>query len=262
MAAIEEPHGLKKYLEKESHAVEVSHKLHGPEFDLFCELAEFYERLGMLCRIKSEEADRLASPAKLFQVVMCQMYGVGSQLLRRRILDADALSRRAIEGTAIAYRLWKHPDLCDVYENAYPNHQKEDDPKQWEPSFKYNEAFKLKELFSEPEKVWGHLRSVHNAMSAASTHAGPLATAFHVQRNGTVLLQFIESDNYIVRLTWNRMLDLYSEMLMVFLLILRGSAEPAAITFFEQDVRGWRAKAATIARQRHEAPPSGLGVGE
>lgn len=255
MAPIEEPRGLKKYLEKESHAVEVSHRLHGPEFELFCELAEVYERLGMLCRMKSQEADRLASPAKLFQVVMCQMYGVGSQLLRRRILDADALTRRAIEATAIAYRLWKHPELCDVYENAYPHHHKEDHPKQWEPSYRYNEAFKLDQLFSEPEAVWGYLRSVHNAVSAGSTHAGPLATAFHVQRDGTVLLQFIESDNGLVRMTWNTMLALYSEILMLFLQILRASAEPAAITAFEQDLRGWRVKAATIARQRHVSPP-------
>lgn len=258
MAAIEEPRGLKKYLEKESHAVEVSHKLHGPEFELFCGLADLYERLGKLCRIKSQEADRLASPTKLFQVVACQMYGVGSQLLRRRILDADALSRRAIEATAIANRLWKHPELCDVYENAYPNHHKEDHPKQWVPSFKYNEAFKLEKLFSEPEKVWGILRSVHDAVSAGSTHAGPLATAFHVEKDGTVLLQFIEPDHGIVRLTWNRMLDLYSEILMVFLCILQDSAEPAAITAFEQDVRIWRVKAATIAHQRHESPPGGL----
>ena len=258
MAAIEEPRGLKKYLEEEEHAVEVSHRLHGPEFELLCELAELYERLGKLGKIKSQEANRLASPTKLFQVVMCQMYGVGSQLLRRRILDADALTRRAIETTAIAYRLWKYPELCDIYENAYPNHEKADHPKQWEPSYKYNEAFKLKKLFSEPEPIWAHLRSVHDTLSAGSTHAGPLATAFHVERDGTVLLQFIEPDNGFVRVTWNYMLDLYSEVLMIFLRILEGSAEPAAITAFEQDLRGWRAHAATIARQRDEAPPGGL----
>ena len=206
--------------------------------------------------MKPQEAAGLASPAKLFQVVMCQMYGVASQLLRRRILDADALTRRAIEATAIAYRLWRHPDLCDVYEDAYPNHHKEDDPKQWEPSSKYRKAFKLKKLFSEPE--WGDLRSVYDAMSAGSTHAGPLATAFHIQEDATVLLDFIERDNGVVRTTWNSMLNLYSEMLMMFLRILAGSAEPIAITAFEQDLRKWRVKAATITRQRHEWPPGGL----
>lgn len=258
MAPIEEPRGLKKYLEKESHAVEVSQRLHGPEFELFCELAEFYERLGTLCRMKSQEAARLASPPKLFQVVMCQMYGVGSQLLRRRILDADALTRRAIEATAIAYRLWKHPELCDVFENAYPNHHKQDHPKQWRPSYEYNEAFKLDQLFGEPEAVWANLRSVHDAVSAGSTHSGPLATAFHVQSDGKVLLHFIEPDNRLVRMTWNSMLNLYSEMLMLFLNLLRGSAESALIEAFEKDLRGWREKAAIIARQRNESPPSGL----
>ena len=213
MAASEESRGLKKYLEKENHAVDISHRLHGPEFELFCELAEFYERLGMLCRMTSQEAARLASPPKLFPVVVCQMYGVGSQLLRRRILDAEALTRRAIETTAIAYRLWKYPALRDIYENAYPNHAKADHPKQWEPHINYNEAFKLDKLFGEPEPVWAYLRFVHDAMSAGSTHAGPLATAFHVQQERTISLSFIEPHNAIVRAAWNHMLYLYSEML-------------------------------------------------
>ena len=262
MAAIEEPRGLKKYLEKESHAVEVSYRLHGPEFELFCELAEYYERLGMLCRMKSQEADRLASPAKLFQVVMCQMYGVGSQLLRRRTLDADALTRRAIETTAIAYRLWKYPELCDIYENAYPNHQKEDHPDRWELSPQYIKAFKLKQLFSEPEEVWGYLRSVYNELSAGSTHAGPLATAFHVRKDETVWLDFIESDNGLVRLAWKTMLAVYNVILTLFLQILRDSAEPSAITAFEQDMRAWRVHAATITRKRDESPPGRLETGE
>src|SRR5688572_28783931 len=144
--------GLKKYLDAELHAVELSHQLHRPEFELFCELGELYERVGTISKIKPQEAARLASPIKLFQVVTSQMYGVCSQLLRRRIQDADALTRRAIEATAIACRLWKHPDLCDTYENAYPNHQKEDHRDQWKPSFNYNEAFKLDKLFGEPEE--------------------------------------------------------------------------------------------------------------
>src|SRR6185436_15262778 len=99
MTTIEEPRGLKKYLESEERATKTSHTLHGVEFELLCELAEFYERLGGLSKISSQEADRLASPTKLFSVVMCQMYGVGSQMLRRRILDAEGLTRRAIETT-------------------------------------------------------------------------------------------------------------------------------------------------------------------
>jgi hypothetical protein len=98
-------------------------------------------------------------------------------------------------------------------------------------------------------------------MSAGSTHAGPLATAFHVQQERTISLSFIEPHNAIVRAAWNHMLYLYSEMLMVFLGILRGSAEPAAITAFEQNVRKWRVKAATITRQRHESPPDGRETG-
>jgi hypothetical protein len=251
MSVSKKPSGLKQYLENEHQAVEVSLRLHGPEFELFCELAELYERLGNISRIKTQEAERLASPAKLFQVVMCQMYGVGSLLLRRRLVDASALSRRAIESTAIAYRLWKHPDLRDIYETAYPDHMREDHPKQWRPSFKYNDAFKLDQLFSEPEEIWTYLRSVHDAFSASATHAGPLATAFHIQRDGEVVLQFMEGDNGVVRITWNQMLRLYGEILQVFLRIVRNSGDQAAITGFRQDLSGWVTKVAKTVRERN-----------
>lgn len=252
MSGIEKTHGLKEYLEAELHAVEFSHQLHRTEFELFCELGELYERVGTVSTIKPQEAARLASPIKLFQVVTSQMYGVCSQLLRRRIQDADALTRRAIEATAIAYRLWKHPEMCDTYENAYPNHQKEGHRAQWKPSFNYNDAFKLDKLFGEPEEVWTYLRSVHDAASAASTHSGPLATAFHVEKDGAIQLDFIESDNAIVRVTWNRMLAVYSEMLMVFFRILHDSGDVVVMKTYEHDLREWRTKAATITKARNQ----------
>jgi hypothetical protein len=255
MATSEEHHDFKTYLRNEEQAVQVSHALHGPEFELFCELASLYDRLGKMCRMSSEEAARLASPAKLFQVVMCQMFGVGSLLLRRRILDAEALSRRAIESTAIAHRLWKHPDLRDIYETAYPDHMREDHPKQWRPSFKYNDAFKLDKLFSEPEDIWTYLRSVHDAYSASATHAGPLATAFHIQRDGAVVLQFMEGDNRVVRLTWNQMLRLYGELLQVFLRIVKDSGDQAAIPVFRQDLLNWVKKVTMTVRERNKQPP-------
>jgi len=36
--------GVKNYLEKEKSAIDVSHRLHAPEFELFCELANLCER--------------------------------------------------------------------------------------------------------------------------------------------------------------------------------------------------------------------------
>jgi hypothetical protein len=41
MTIIEEPGGLKKYLEQEGRAVQTSYSLYGQEFELFCQLADF-----------------------------------------------------------------------------------------------------------------------------------------------------------------------------------------------------------------------------
>ena len=82
----------------------------------------------------------------------------------------------------------------------------------------------------------------------------PLATAFHEEQDRTVRMNFIEPHNGVVRLTWNRMMDVYSELLMVFLRIFRDSREKDAMTAFEQDLKQWRANAADITRQRNAAP--------
>ena len=247
---IEESGGLTKYLEQEGKAVQTSCSLYRQEFELFCQLAKLYERLGVASKISKAEVPVLGSSSKLFLVVMSQMYGVVSQLLRRRVVDAEALSRRAIEATATAYRLWKKPELSKVFDNAYPNAGDEASPKQWRPSSEFREKFNTSTLFSEPGEVWVYLRSIYDSFSAISSHAGPLATAFIQERNGAVEIQFIEADNSTVRLAWNYMLDAYWEMLRVFLQILRGSANPAAIVALEQELTEWKEKAAYVLKKR------------
>ncbi len=252
MTIIEEPGGLKKYLEQEGRAVQTSYSLYGQEFELFCQLAELYGRLGVLTKIPKAEVPISASSSKLLLVVMSQMYGVVSQLLRRRVVDAEALSRRAIEATATAYRLWKHPELSEVFNRAYPNAEDDSDPNQWRPSREYVGKFKTSELFSEPEQVWIYLKSVYDMFSAVSSHAGPLATAFLQERDGAVEIQFIESDNRTALLAWNYMLDAYWEMLRVFLRITRDSVHPAAVPVYEQELSGWKKKTACVLKQREE----------
>lgn len=252
MAMIEEPGGLTKYFEQEGKAVQTSCSLYRQEFELFCQLAELYERLGVLARMPRAEVSLSASSSKLFLVVMSQMYGVVSQLLRRRVVDAEALSRRAIEATSTAYRLWKNPELSEVFDKAYPNAGDDTRPDQWRPSKEYTNKFKTGELFGEPGDVWGYLKSVYDMFSAVSSHAGPLATAFLQERNGAVEIQFIEADKSIVRLAWNYMLDAYWEMLRVFLRILRGSANPATIATLERELKEWKEKAVCVLKHRDE----------
>jgi hypothetical protein len=103
--------------------------------------AALFKTLCLVTKISKAEVPVLGSSSKLFLVVMSQMYGVVSQLLRRRVVDAEALSRRAIEATATAYRLWRKPELSKGFDNAYPNAGDDASAKQWRPSGEYKEKF-------------------------------------------------------------------------------------------------------------------------
>ena len=99
------------YLDVERQAVAESQQLCAVELTAFCELVDLYERL---LRMIPGDRENLVLPAELFLATLNQMYGAGAQMLRRRLPDVHALTRRAIELAATAYRLWKHPELTNL----------------------------------------------------------------------------------------------------------------------------------------------------
>lgn len=118
MSDIEIDPGLTGYLEKDATVIEVSRKEWEPEYTALSRLVDIFRRISQLVVIKD---NNLSLPSQLFLVVLNQSYGVASELLRRRTRDAQALMRRAVEAARVAHRLWKHPELIQVFNECYPD---------------------------------------------------------------------------------------------------------------------------------------------
>src|SRR5437867_11336918 len=107
--------GLQEYLDKDCEVAAQSMNDWRPELDALGRLADIYRRLLDLLVISDKN---LNLPAQLLLVVLNQLYGISSALLRRRSRDAIALTRRAIEAAGIAYRVREQPGLTQVFNEA------------------------------------------------------------------------------------------------------------------------------------------------
>lgn len=239
--------GLIEYLDVQRARAEESRIRWRQEFDLFCELAEFYERLCAAIKISDK---KVKIPSELFLVVIKLMYGVASQILCGRLSDADMLTRGAIEATAISYRLWKNHELIEIYQQAYPNIGKTEDPSQWKLSKAYYKNFSTGKLFDQEGETWDTLKHFYGMCSAMATHAGPGALASHETRKNTRFLSFLEVDEEDIKRHWYSLMAAYYEMLKVYLRILRGSWAGPEVGIFEKDLIAWRDKTGAMMEQR------------
>ncbi|HLF87212.1 MAG TPA: hypothetical protein VI584_09030 [Nitrospiria bacterium] len=235
--------GIIEYLEAENRLAEESRIRWHREFDLFCELTEFYERLCSAIKISDK---KVQIPSELFLVIMKLMYGVVSQILRGRHSDAWAQTRGAIEAAAISYRLSEHPELIEIYHQAYPNVEKQGDPKQWKISADYSENFKTSYLFSQGGSTWNNLKVFYEMFSAMATHAGPAALSYHETREDIVFLSFLGSEEQEIKRCWHSLILAYYEILRVFLLILRDSWSGAEADMLGQELLVWRDKVGVL----------------
>ena len=244
---IGEGRSLSAYLEKESKAAEESQKHWKPEFEAYSQLTDLYMRFTAMIKIDDRSRE---IPGGLLLVVEGQMLGVASQLLRRRLVDAQMLTRRAIEATATAYFLWKNPQLRKVFENAYPNFNKEGDPKRWLPSNVYREKFKTTKLFDHPGETWSALSRAYAIVSAKASHAGPGAMIPHKYKDGYCSLSFFDKDDVEIRRSWHFLMGAYWNMLRVFLAMMRSTAEANNMRVFEDDMKIWHATWAKLFKER------------
>lgn len=238
---------LKDYLETERKAEEESREHWRPEFELFCELGDLYTRLGHAIEVSDSHTLLLAD---FYLVVESQLFGVVSQLLRRRLTDALALSRRAIEATAVAYRLWKEPKLVEIFFSAYPNVAKTGHKRQWKPSNKYRNEFSTSKLFGQAGKTWEHLKTSYELFSVLASHAGPGATLGHEMRDKQRYAPFLAVDDKVIRRTWYSVLTAYMEMWKVFLHILREKCAASTVDMLEKDFVAWRDRSGVIMSHR------------
>jgi len=118
--------------------------------------------------------------ADLFLIAQSQLFGAISLLLRRRRNDAELLTRRAIEASAMTNRLFRHPQLLEVFAFAHDALTGKSDHRHWRPSREFKRHFSTRLLFSEPEEFWNTLRIDYDMLSVMAAHAGLGATTTQV----------------------------------------------------------------------------------
>jgi hypothetical protein len=238
---------LTDYLEQEKEFEEQSRQRWSEELKAAEELASLYGRLTAFIRAKDALTLTLAD---LFLIAQNQLYGAVSLLLRRRSADAELLTRRAIESAAITNRLFRHPDLLDIFARAHDGIEARSDPKQWQPSKEFKEAFATAKLFSEPEEFWRTLRLDYDMLSVMAAHAGLGATTTqHIVGQRRVLLHFEANDKDLDRV-WYHQLALYFSMLRVFFASLRETGDAKMVDVFAQDILSWRHSVQALMKDR------------
>ena len=247
MSDIEIDKGLEGYLAKDSDVIEHSRKHFGPELAMLGRLADTYGRLSALVVVADPN---LNLPAQLFMVVRNQLYGIVSALVRRRTTDAQALTRRSIEATAIAHHLSEHPELATVFNEAYSHISEDGHPQQWSPSGKYRDEFKTGKIFSGEGETWKRLREYYAMFSAAASHAGLFALIRQTYKDGYLRMPPREEKGYEVGRSWFAITYLYWDMLKVFLTILKPAIKDGNENLIEQDMKIWRSDFDKHAKER------------
>lgn len=205
--------GLAGYLEKDAAVVETSRKEWEPEYTALSRLVDIFRRMAQLVVIKETN---LSLPSQLFLVGLNQSYGVASELLRRRATDAQALMRRAVEAAGVAHRLWKHPELTQFFNEAYPHINDDNHAQQFRPSNKYRQEFSSSQLFSGDSSALQTLGSLYELFSVGASHAGLGALTGQRWKDSVLALSVRETNRGEIGRAWHSVITAYSEILRVF----------------------------------------------
>jgi hypothetical protein len=228
--------GLAGYLDKDAAVVETSRIEWEPEYTALSRLVGIFQRLAQLVEIKDKS---LSLPAQLFLVVLNQSYGVASELLRRRTRDAQALMRRAVEAAGVAHRLWKHPELTQVFNEGYPNINDDNHPKQFRPSDRYRQEFSAFQMFSGDSSALQTLGSLYELFSVGASHAGLGALAGQQWKDGVLALSVRETSREEIGRAWHSVNWAYWEILRVFFAVFKSSIPNGMAAAVEADMLHW-----------------------
>ncbi len=241
LRGIVKPRSFKDYIDFDAKESEKSKSSWEPEFEKYCELSDKYLVLTSGLNIDNKQ---VILPARLLLEVESQMYGIGSQLLRRRVTDAMMGLRRAIEATAVAYRVWKHPSLVEIFFKAYPWAEEDGYPKQWKESKEYKNEFNTTKLFGEQGDIWNSLKVGYQVLSAMSSHAGPGVISSQELRKGYYFAHFVETSDQEIRRSWYYSMSMLFASLRVFLTLVRQSLRAGVADSLEKEIIIWRDSAA------------------
>ena len=231
------PKGLLNYLENELSAADASREIWADELEAFRQLGDLFSELDMYSR---PTEGHLTNHQQIFHILLFtvqhQMFSVVSQLLRTNKNDAFSLTRRAIEATAIAHKIYVNESLLDVFLTAYPHIADDTHPKQWLPGNKYEKKFKSKELFSQSDPILERLGKIYETICATALPAGPSVLVTLTSANGKTFFVANEADPNELDRCWAWLLVTYFDSLRVFLKVLGKDLLPAVRQVFENKI--------------------------
>ena len=238
---------LTDYLDQEMRINEECCKRWNAELKAVTDLALLYDRLTVRIRVKDSLTLVLGD---LFLIAQSQLFGAISLLLRRRRSDAELLTRRAIEAAAMSNRLFRHPNLLEIFVRAHDGIKAKDDLQQWQPSREFKKFFSTRLLFSEPEDFWKTLRIDYDMLSVMAAHAGLGATTTQVTVEQRRVLAFFETNDQDLDRSWYHQLAIYWSLLRVFFTALKDKGESAMADLLAKDILRWRDAANLLLQKR------------
>lgn len=211
------------------------------EFIAFSKLFDFYERLNSVCRPQGRGMTDYERLSFIFLLsVKQQIVPVVSLMLRARTVDAMTLTRRAIEATAFANRIWKYPNLLEVYVRGYPNVNSGTDHRQWQPSADYLKQFSINKIFSDLGEVGQNLRTMYAIVCMRASHPGIGLLQDLRSHEGGLFLHSHETDPRKLGQIWVVLCGVFFDCWKVFLRVLRSLGNSQNIRILEDEIMQWR----------------------
>lgn len=238
---------LTDYLDQEIKINEECRKRWNAELKAATDLALLYEKLTVFTRVNDPLTLVLAD---LFLIAQSQLFGAVSLLLRRRRSDAELLTRRAIEAAAMTNRLFRHPDLLDIFARAHDDIKAKSNPQHWQPSREFKKHFATRLLFSEPEEFWETLRIDYDMLSVMAAHADLGATTTQVTVEQRRVLAFFETVDTDLDTSWYHQLAIYWALLRVFYNSLKDTGDKSMAAVLSAEILKWRDAAFELLKRR------------
>ena len=238
---------LHEYLERQEKGVGLCLQRYNLEFQAYADLGGLFDKLVQAWRPPGRPlTDQEGFRWVFLTSVKEQMYGTVFLLLRLRAADAEAITRYAIEATALAHHLWKNPGLFKTYQDACPHIAEERKSNQFELSSSYKNELGEKKLFASLEKTLPergkHLRTGYALICYHASHAGPGIKHRLKERNGKIEYRAHSVDQESADTDWAILLTYYFDMLHVFYAIMKETITDQTRTRLEHDFRDWHSR--------------------
>ncbi|MHB8481692.1 MAG: hypothetical protein ACYDBV_02985 [Nitrospiria bacterium] len=210
---------LLDYLKSEEENYSKSREIYSVELQLFSEIISLFNQIPKSVKSDSEGFDIIGI---LLLNILSLLHGSASHLLRCRITDVQVLNRLSAEYGAIAYHVWRNPNLSKEWWSCYPQFENQGHPRQFRPSDSYKKNFSSGEIFKYADDDIKNLQIIYEFNSATYIHGGP-GTTKNIEQSGPQFSLTYGDDREEVLYGWYATMLVYIRLLSIFSKIFESS---------------------------------------